>query len=88
MVDLVLNSFYICAGQVYLVDYRDNLQVVVYSHIHVGQSLSLYTLGCIYKEQRPFAGRDGTGNLVGEVHMTWGVNQVEHILLTILGCVS
>ena len=87
MVDLVLHSLDICAWKVYLVDDRDDLQIVVDSHVHVGQGLGFHTLGCIYKEQRPLAGRNGAGNLVGEVHMTWGVNQVEHILLPILGCV-
>ena len=53
------------------------------SHIEIGDRLRLDTLSCIYNQQCPFAGGDGARDLVGEVHVPWGIDQIEYVVLAI-----
>ena len=53
------------------------------SHIEVGDRLSLDPLGSIYDQESTFTGSDGAGDLIGEVHVSWGVDEVEDVGLSI-----
>ncbi len=76
------------AGEVNLVDDGDGLQVVLQRQVHVGQRLRLHALGGIYHQQRALAGGQRAADLVGEVHMAGGVDEVEGVFLPILGGIA
>jgi hypothetical protein len=72
-------------GHVDLVDDRKDLQVVLEGHVHVGKGLGLHTLGCIHQKDGAFAGTDGPGHLVGEIHVAGGVDKIEGVFTPVLG---
>ena len=53
------------------------------SHIEIRNRLCLNTLSCVDDKQCAFACSDGAGDFVGEVHVSWGINQIEYVVLTI-----
>ncbi|VTR65980.1 hypothetical protein DESC_40011 [Desulfosarcina cetonica] len=87
LLDLGLDPLDIGRGQVDLVDDRDDFQVMFHGQVEVGQGLGLDALAGIDQQQGAFAGRQRTGDLVGEIHVTRRVDQVEVVGLAILGLV-
>ena len=81
--DLGLDPVHLRAGQVDLVEHRHDLVVMVQRQIDVGQSLRLHALGGVHHQQRPFAGGQRAGDLVVEVHMAGGIDEVELVLLPV-----
>ncbi len=71
------------AGQVDLVQARDQLQPGLDRQIGVGDRLGLDPLGGVDHQQRPLAGRQRAGDLVGEVDVPGGVDQVQLIGLPV-----
>ena len=67
-----------------LVDHGDNLQIMVDGHIEIRDGLRLHALGGIDHQQRSLAGRNRTRHLVGEVHMSWSIDQIQDILLALI----
>ena len=84
---LMLGFLRVCGGQVDLVEHGENFKVVLHGEIGVGQGLGLHALGGIHHQHRALAGRQGPGNLVVEVHMARGVDQVQLVDLPVLGLV-
>ena len=78
---LVGHDLHLGGIHVYLVQNRDDLQTVVYSHVEIGDGLGLHALGRVHNEQRAFTRRDGAGDLVGEVHMARSIDQIEPVVL-------
>ena len=74
-------------GQVDLVDHGQDLQVVLHGQIGVGQGLGLDALGGVHHQHRALAGGQGAGDLVVEVHMARGVDEVQGVGLAVLGVV-
>ncbi|CCY18709.1 1-deoxy-D-xylulose 5-phosphate reductoisomerase [Eubacterium sp. CAG:786] len=74
-------------GKVYLVYYRHDLQVVFYCEIGVGKGLRLYSLGSVNDEQSALARHQRTRHLVVEVHVTGGVDEVEDVVLAVVGVI-
>jgi hypothetical protein len=72
-------------GQVDLVEGRDHLEPPVHRQVGVGQGLGLDPLGGVDQEQRPLAGGQRTRDLVGEVDVAGGVDEVEHVGLAVGG---
>jgi len=66
-------------GQVDLVQHGDQVQVGRERQVQVGERLRLDPLRCVDQQDGPFAGGQGPRDLVGEVHVSRGVDQVEHI---------
>jgi len=85
--DLVLDLFGLGAGQVDLVDDRHGLQIMLQRHIDVGQCLGLDALRRVHHQKRALAGRQRPADLVAEVHMAGGVDQIEDVGLPVLGLV-
>ena len=85
---LLLGLHGVGGGQVDLVEYRQNLQVVLHGKIGVGQSLGLHPLGGVHHQHRPLAGGQGPGHLIVEVHMARGVDEVQGVDLAVLGLVE
>jgi hypothetical protein len=86
--DLVPGGLDVGGGQVDLVDDRDDLEAAVERQIEVGQRLGLDALGRVHDQQRAFAGGQGARDLVGEVHVPRRVDQVQRVLLPVLGPVE
>ena len=83
--DLFGHAVTIGGGQVDLVQDRHDLVVGVDGVVDVGQRLRLDPLGAVDDQQRAFDRAHGAGDLVGEIDVAGGVDQVEDIVLAILG---
>ena len=88
LLDFGLHARHVRARQVDLVEDRDDLVVVVEGEVHVGEGLRLDALRGVHDQQRAFAGRQRTGNLIVEVHMAGGVDEVEQVGVAVLGLVG
>ena len=67
-------------GQVDLVQHRDDPEVGVQGQVQVGQRLRLDALGGVDQQHRALAGGQAAGDLVAEVHVAGGVDEVEDVL--------
>ncbi len=68
------------AGQVDLVEHRDDVQVGVQGQVEVGQGLCLDPLRGVDQQHRTLAGGQRARHLVGEVDVAGGVDHVEHVV--------
>ncbi len=84
ILDLGLDLFHLGGGQVDLVQDRDDFVVGVDRLIDVGQRLRLDPLGGVDDQQRAFDRAHGAGNLVAEIDMAGGVDEVQDIGLAVL----
>ena len=84
VLDLLAHPVRVRAGQVDLVHHWHDLQPGVHRQVGVGQCLGLNALGGVHHQHRPLAGGQGPGHLVVEVHVSRGVDEVEHIVLPVL----
>ena len=75
------------AGQVDLVDHRDQLQPVLDRQVGVGDGLRLDPLGGVDDQQRALAGGEAARDLVGEVDVAGRVDQVQVVGLAVGGLV-
>jgi len=78
----------ISGGQVNLVQHGDDFHPLLDSGIAIGHRLGFHPLGGIHHQQSAFAGRQGTGYLIGKVHVPRGVDQIQVINLPVLGFVA
>ena len=85
--DLVGPLLRLGAGQVDLVEHRDDLQVVLERQKGVGQSLGLHPWRGVDHQDGALAGGQAARHLVGEVHVAGSVDEVELVLLAVLGVV-
>src|SRR5690606_15894100 len=74
-------------GQVDLVQDRNDLVVVVYGLINVGQRLGLDPLRGVHHQDRAFTGRQRARHLIGEVDVARRIHQVQDVVLPVLGLV-
>ncbi len=86
--DLLGSPLRLRPGQVDLVEDRDDFEAGVERQEEIGERLSLDPLRRIHDEDRAFAGGEGPGHFVGEVHVSRGVDQVELIVLAVGGTVA
>ena len=77
LLDLAADQLGVGRREVDLVDHRDQLVVVLQGQVDVGEGLGLDPLGGVDHQDRALAGGQGPGDLVGEVHVTGGVDEVE-----------
>src|SRR5688572_30193173 len=85
VLDLALALVGLRAGQVDLVDDRDDLEVVLDGKVGVGERLRLDALRRVDQQQRAFAGGKRARHLIAEVDMTGSVDQVEDVLSSVAG---
>ncbi len=83
VLDLALALVGLRAGQVDLVDDRDDLEVVLDGQVGVGERLRLDALRGVDQQQRALAGRQRARHLVAEVDVSGRVDQVEDVLLAV-----
>ena len=62
-----------------LTDHRQDLQIVVEGEIGIRQGLGLHALGGVHHQHSALARGERAADLVVEVHMARGVNQVQGI---------
>ena len=67
------------AGRSIFVEDGDEVVIGLDGVVNVGQRLGLDALGAVNDEQRTFDGAHGAGDLVGEIDVTGGVDEVEDI---------
>jgi hypothetical protein len=84
LLDLLLDALGLGGGQVGLVEDGDDLVVGVDGLVDIGQRLRLDALAGVDDEQRALAGAQGTRDLVGEVDVAGGVDEVEDIVLAVV----
>ncbi len=84
ILDLRLDLIDFGGGQVDLVEDRDDFVIRVDGLIDVGQRLRLDALGGVDHQQRAFDGAHGAADLVAEIDMAGGVDQVQDIGLAVL----
>ena len=83
LLDLVLHPLRVGGGQVDLVHHGQDLQIVVQGQVGVGKGLGLHTLGGVHHQHRALAGGQRAADLIVEVHMARGVDQVQGIGLPV-----
>ena len=87
LLDLLADALGLGGGQVDLVEDDDDLVVLVDGLVDVGERLRLDALGGVDDQQRTLAGGERARHLVGEVDVAGRVDQVEDIVLAIVGAV-
>ena len=75
---------YVRGGQVDLVDDGDDSEVLAHCEVEVRDCLRLDSLGCVDEQDCALAGGEASGDLVVEVHVSGGVDEVEVIPLPVL----
>ena len=81
--DLPLALLGLRAGQVDLVDDRDDLEVVLDGKVGVGECLRFDALRGIHQQECAFAGGQRPGDFVAEVDVAGRVDQVEDVLAAV-----
>ena len=87
LLDLRLDALDVGGGQVDLVEHRHDLVVVLDRLVDVGERLRLDPLGGVDHEQGSLARGQAAADLVGEIDVAGGVDQVEHIVQAVVGAV-
>ncbi len=80
LLDLAPRLFGLGAGQVDLVDDRDDLEVVLDGEVRVGERLRFDALRGVDEQQRALAGGQRARDFVREVHVAGRVDQVQDVL--------
>ena len=88
ILDLFGNGVRVGAGQVDLIQNRHDLQIVVQRQIAVRQRLGLHALAGVHDQHGALAGGQTAADLVLEVYMARGINEVELIGLAVIGLVA
>ncbi len=83
--DLLLGLVRLRGGQIDFVDDRNDGEVVLRREKRVGDGLRFDALARVHHQQRAFARGKRAGNFVGKIDVTRRVDQVELILVSILG---
>ena len=85
LLDLLLGALDVGAGQIDLVDHRNNFQPVIEREIDVGERLRLDALARIDDQQRALARGQAARNFVGEIDVARSIDQVEDVALAVFG---
>jgi hypothetical protein len=83
LLNLLFPPLRLRAGKIDLVEDRNDFQPRVQGEEQVGKRLGLNPLGGIHHQDGAFAGIQRPGDLVGEVHVTRCIDQVELVLQTV-----
>ena len=83
--DLLFNALGLGCRKVDFVDEGNDLKVRVHRHHRVGDRLRFDALRCIDDENGALACGKAAGNLIGEIDMPRGVDEVQDIRHTIIG---
>jgi len=87
-IDLFADPIDVGRGEIDLVDYGKQREVVLHRHVEIRERLGLDTLGSVDEDERPVAGHERAPDFVGEVHVARGVDEVQLVLLSVLRVVQ
>ena len=87
VLDLLPDLVGLGGRQIDLVEDRHDLVVVVERLVDVGEGLRFDALARVHHQQRALAGREAAVDLVGEVDVPGRVDQVENVVLAVMGVV-
>ena len=85
---LTLYVVRVSTRQVNFIYNRNNFQIIIQGKVHISQSLCFDALGGVNYEKRTLARSQSTGNFVGKVYVTGGIDKVKHILFAIASFVN
>ena len=85
--NLLANPVRLGRRQIDLVDHRNNFQIVMQRQIGIRQRLRFHALRRVHHQQRAFAGLQAARNFVGEIDVAGRVDQIELIILPVLGAI-
>jgi len=85
ILDLVADPLGIGGRQVNLIDNGEDLQAVIYCQIAVGKGLRLDALGGIDNENSALTGGQRPADLVVEIDMAGGIDEIEVIGFAVIG---
>ena len=85
---LLLCLHHIGGREVDLIKHRHDLQLMLHGEVGVSQRLRLHALCGVHHQQRAFAGGEGAADLIVEVHVTGGVDEVQGVGLAVIGGVE
>ena len=85
--DLLANALRLGRGQIDLVDYRNNFEIMVQREISIGERLRFHALRCVHHQQRAFARLQAARNFVGKIHVAGRIDQIELIPVAVVGLV-
>ncbi len=88
LVELQLGLGHVAGRQIDLVEHGDDLEVVLDGEIRVGDRLRLDALGAVDEQHGALAGGEAARDLVGEVDVAGGVDEVELVGLAVAGLVG
>ena len=77
--DLFANPLRLGRGQIDLIDYRNNFEIMVQREISIRERLRFHALRCVHHQQRAFACLQTARNFIGKVHMARRIDQIELI---------
>ena len=77
--DFVLHLFGHRVHHVAFAEHGNDFEIVFDGHVEVRDSLSLHALRRVHEEQAALTGRDAARNLVGEVHVSRRVDEVQAV---------
>ena len=80
VLELLFRHFDIGVRQVDFVDDRDEFEALFLGEVDIRHGLRLHALGGIDDQERAFAGRERTRDLVGKIHMARSVGEVEFVV--------
>ena len=87
VLDLLGDAVAIAGRQVDLVQHRHNLVIGVDGLVDIGQRLRLDALGAVDHQKAALPRAHAARHLVGKVDMAGRVDQVQHVMLAIVGIV-
>jgi len=86
--EVLFDRLHLRAGQVNLVDYRNDDQVGVQGKVKVGERLGFDALGGIHHQHRAFASIQRAADFIVKIHVPRGINQVEFVILGVAAVVN
>ena len=87
ILNLDLGVVRVCVGQVHLVEDRQDFHTQLQGRVAVGHGLRFHALAGVDHQQSAFARRERSTDLIREVDVAGGVDQVQVVDLPILGFV-
>ncbi len=85
VLDLLDGIGHIGVRQINFVDDRNDLKPLPVGEVHIGNRLRFDALRGIDDEQRAFARAEAAGNFVGKIHVPRRVDEVQLVLVPVLG---
>ena len=85
--NLLANSLRLGGGQVDLINYRNNFQIMVQREISIRERLRFHALRSVHHQQRAFARLQTARNFVGKIHVARRIDQIELIPVAVVGLV-